>query len=114
MLLFRLHEAFVELVVSLGIVFVALIGQNGFLAVFQIGFNLRMDVFAADDEAVGIVDGGLGEGEVIGFLEGLEVFGAYARNFHLLLETRAEHLIKSIVVDGINDFRVAVQGIVFH
>ena len=102
------------MVVGLGVVLVALVGEDGFLAGFQIGFNFGMDMLAADDESVGIVDGGLGESEVVGFLEGLEVLGTHSRHLHLLLESGSERLIKGVVVNGIDDFRVAEQRVVFR
>ena len=107
-LLFRRQETVVKLVVGLGVVFLALIGQDGFLDVFQIVRNLGMDMLAADDEAVGIVDGALGEGEVVGFLERLEVLGVDARQLHLFLEAGAEFLAEGVVVDGVNHLRFIV------
>ena len=100
--MFWLQEAFVEIIVGRGVVFFALIGQNRFLAILQIIHNLGMDVLASDDEAVGIVDGTLGEGEVVGLFEALQVLGVDARQLHFLLKARTEFLIKSIVVNGVN------------
>lgn len=106
-LLFVLQEAVVKLVVSLCVVF-ALIGQNGLLAALQVVLNGRMDVFTADDETVSIVDGSLGDGEVVGFLKEFEVFGVDARQFHFLVETRAERFAEGIVINGIDDLRFIV------
>ena len=59
--MFCLQEALEKVVVSFLVVF-ALIGEDGFLTILEVGFNFGMDVLAADVEAVGLVDGGLGKG----------------------------------------------------
>jgi len=106
------QETFVELVVRLAVVRGFLDGQDGLRAVLQVFLDFGVDVLCGDDDAVGIVDGGLGQVDVVGLLEILEVLGVHARQFHLLVEAGVESLFKSIVVNRVDDFCFVEERVV--
>ena len=110
-MLFSKHDI-VKFVASLRIMHLLLIGENRLLDGLQMGLNLRMKVVGADHDAVGIVDGGLGQVDVIAFLEIFEVFGRHAWQFHHLVKARLEVLLEAVVIDGVNNFRLVEERVV--
>ena len=106
------EDGIVEIVAGLGVVYLFLIREYWLLDRLQIRFKLGVEVLGADHDAVGIVDGGLGEVHVVGLLEILEVFGCHARQLHLLVEACPEVLGESIVINGIDDLRLVEERVV--
>ena len=89
-----------------------LIRQDGLAAGFEVFLDFRVDFLAADDDAVGIIDGGFRQADIIGLLEMLKVFGIQSWQFQFLVETGFQRFGKVIIINGIDDFRFVEQRIV--
>ena len=93
------EDSIVESITGLGIVHLLGIGEDGLLHRLQMGFDFGMQLLGAYHDAVGIVDGGLGQTDLVGLLEVFEVFGIHARQLHLLVEASSEALLETVVID---------------
>ena len=102
----------VEIVAGLGVMHLFLVRQHRLLDCLQIFLNLGIKAFGADHDAVGIINGGLGQVDVVGFLEILEVLGRHTGQLHLLVKARLEVYGKFIVVNRIDDLRLVEERVV--
>ena len=111
-LLLVCEKTVVELVVRLAIMCGFLEGQDRFVEILEIFRDFGVDVLAGDDDAVGVVDGGLGQVDVVSLLEILQVFGIHARKLHFLVEAGVEAFLEGVVIYRIDDFGLVEERVV--